>query len=238
MRAPILRLPLKLYLAATNAAVGALLAQDDHGGEESPIYYVSRQLRGAEMRYLKTELLCLTLVYVAQRLRHYFLAHKLQFIVKSDPIRYLLTGSVLSERLTRCCRKTYNSFKQIVLEHIPGITNRYANALATLGLKLSFIKEHPNITVRKKYMPIVEAMVQEVLLEENDWRKPVKEKLREWGNIKDLKALKKSYAIIFGELYRRLLGGILTRCIAMAKGIVSPRTMAKAKRNTRSCMQS
>ncbi|CAL2265920.1 unnamed protein product [Prunus armeniaca] len=30
MRAPILGLPLKLYLAATNAAVGALLAQDDH----------------------------------------------------------------------------------------------------------------------------------------------------------------------------------------------------------------
>ncbi|BFG14857.1 hypothetical protein CerSpe_011310 [Prunus speciosa] len=44
--APIPGLPLKLYLAATNTAVGALLAQDDHGEEESPIYYVSRQLRG------------------------------------------------------------------------------------------------------------------------------------------------------------------------------------------------
>ncbi|CAL2230908.1 unnamed protein product [Prunus armeniaca] len=50
MRACIPGLPLKLYLAATNAAVGALLAQDSHNGEESPIYYVSRQLRGAEAR--------------------------------------------------------------------------------------------------------------------------------------------------------------------------------------------
>ncbi|CAL2257562.1 unnamed protein product [Prunus armeniaca] len=101
MRAPILGLPLKFYLTATNATVGALLAQDDHGGEKSPIYYVSRQLRGVETRYQKTELLCLDLVYAAQCLRHYFLAHKLQLIVKSDLVRYLLTRPVLSGRLAR-----------------------------------------------------------------------------------------------------------------------------------------
>ncbi|CAL8089885.1 unnamed protein product [Prunus armeniaca] len=101
MRAPILGLPLRLYLDAINVVVGALLAQDDHGGEESPIYYVSRQLRGAKTRYSKTELLCLSLVYATQLLRHYFLAHKLQLIVKSDPIRYFLTRLVLSRRLAR-----------------------------------------------------------------------------------------------------------------------------------------
>ncbi|CAL8112470.1 unnamed protein product [Prunus armeniaca] len=42
-----------------------------------------------------------------------------------------------------------NSFKQIVLEHIPGITNRYVDALATLGSKLSFVEEQPNITIIK-----------------------------------------------------------------------------------------
>ncbi|KAI5350543.1 hypothetical protein L3X38_003434 [Prunus dulcis] len=99
MRTPISRLPLKLYLAATNTAVGALLAQDDHGGEESPIYYVSRQLRGSGTP--RTELLCLALVYAAHRLRHYFLAHKLQLIVRSDPVGYLLTRLVLSRCLAR-----------------------------------------------------------------------------------------------------------------------------------------
>ncbi|CAL2248224.1 unnamed protein product [Prunus armeniaca] len=101
LRALIPGLPLKLYLAATNTAVGALLTQNDHGGEENPIYYVSRQLRGVETRYPKTELLCLALVYAAQRLRHYFLSHKLRLVVKSAPVRYLLTRPVLSGRLAR-----------------------------------------------------------------------------------------------------------------------------------------
>ncbi|CAL2271820.1 unnamed protein product [Prunus armeniaca] len=243
MRAPISGLPLKLYLATTNTAVGALLAQDNHSGEESPIYY---------------------------RLRHYFLAHKLQLIVKSDPVRYLLTRPVLSGRLARwllqlsefditcttpkaikgqavidmlalfpeieestiskevlgelpeivaviteeepwtlyfygsstskgggasvvrinpegqattlssklnfpCTNNTaeYEAFimgmstaremgverikiigdSNLVLKHIPGVTNRYADALATLGSKLSFVEEQPNIAVIKKDMP-------------------------------------------------------------------------------------
>lgn len=99
MKAPILGLPLKFYSAATNAAVEALFAQDNHDKKESPIYYVSRQLRGVETRYLKTELLCLALVYVAQRLQHYFLAHKLQLIVKSNSIRYLVIRLMLLGRL-------------------------------------------------------------------------------------------------------------------------------------------
>ncbi|CAL8156185.1 unnamed protein product [Prunus armeniaca] len=101
MRAPIPGLLLKLYLAATNATVRALLAQDDHDGEESPIYYVSRQLRGVDARYSKTELLCLALVYTAQQLQHYFIAQKLQLTVKSDPVRYLLMRPVLSRHLAR-----------------------------------------------------------------------------------------------------------------------------------------
>ncbi|XP_021825361.1 uncharacterized protein LOC110766353 [Prunus avium] len=359
MRAPI---PLKLYLAATNTAVGALLAQDDHGGKEGPIDYVSRQLRGAKTRYPTTELLCLALVYAAQRLRHYFLTHKLQLVVKSDPVRYLLTRPVLSGCLARwllqlsefditcttpraiegqavidmllyflkkkdrffrevlgelletvavvteeelwtlyfdgsstsngggagvvlinpegqatalsfklnfsctnnvaeyeafimrlstakemgierikiigdsnlvlsqlqgsfamkestlapyrtTAEKLVSSFEEVLLEHIPGVTNRYADALATLGSKLSFIQEQPNITVVKRDVPAVEAMAQEGMLEEKVWRKFVKEGLSEGSNIKDLK----DYVVIFRELYRRLPGGILTRYIGLTE---------------------
>ncbi|KAL6211597.1 hypothetical protein ACLB2K_016820 [Fragaria x ananassa] len=70
MKAPILGIPLKLYLAATNTAVGALLSQDDENGEEHPVYYVSRLLGEAEARYPKTEKIFLALVYAAQRLHH------------------------------------------------------------------------------------------------------------------------------------------------------------------------
>ncbi|CAL2248223.1 unnamed protein product [Prunus armeniaca] len=102
-----------------------------------------------------------------------------------------------------------HSFKQVMLEHISGVTNRYADALTTLGSKLSFVEEQPNIAVIKKDMPVIEEMAQEQPLEEGDWRKLVKEKISKGNDIKELK----DYAIIFGELYRRLLGGILTRCI-------------------------
>ncbi|XP_021827276.1 uncharacterized protein LOC110767920 [Prunus avium] len=363
MKAPTPGLPLKLYLASTNSAVGTLLAQDNNDGEESPIYYVSRQLRGAETRYPKTERLCLALVYAAQRLRHYFLAHKLQLMVKSDPVRYLLTRPALSGRLARwllqlsefditcitpsaikgqavidmlalfpeieettlskkvpgelpevagaaieeeepwtmyfdgsstsngggagvvlidpegqttalsfklnfpctnnvaeyeafitglsiakemgvkrikmigdsnlvlsqlqgdfavkemtlapyrtTAEKLMGAFEQIALEHIPGITNRYANALATLGSKLSFTKEQPNIAVIRKDMPTVEAMSLEEVPEEGDWRTCIQEELvslRKEGSIKKLK----EYVVILGELYRRLPSGILARCI-------------------------
>ena len=93
--------PLLVYLAATSNAIGALLAQENEEGEEKPVYYVSRQLHDAEKCYPPAERACLALVYASQRLRHYFLAHKLLLMVKSDPIRFLLTKPVLSGRLAR-----------------------------------------------------------------------------------------------------------------------------------------
>ena len=38
--------PLLLYLASNSQAIGALLAQEDDQGNEQPIYYVSRTLKG------------------------------------------------------------------------------------------------------------------------------------------------------------------------------------------------
>ncbi|CAL9024138.1 unnamed protein product, partial [Prunus brigantina] len=54
----------------------------------------------------------------------------------------------------------------------------------------------------KKDMPVIEAIAQEQPLEEGGWRKLVKEKISKGNDIKELK----DYAIIFGELYRRLPG--------------------------------
>uniref|UniRef100_A0A2N9GSG2 RNA-directed DNA polymerase n=1 Tax=Fagus sylvatica TaxID=28930 RepID=A0A2N9GSG2_FAGSY len=70
-------------------------------GTERPIYYVSRALKDAETRYSGAERACLALIYASQRLRHYFLAHKIQLITKSHPIRSLLHRPVLSGRLAQ-----------------------------------------------------------------------------------------------------------------------------------------
>ena len=50
-----------------------------------------------------------------------------------------------------------------------------------------------------------------------DWRSEVKEKMKEAGLGGSIKELKE-YALIEGELYRRLLGGILSRCINEKEG--------------------
>ena len=68
--------PLLLYLATNLYAIGALIAQEDGGGIEQPMYYISRALKDAETLYPKAEKACLAIVYALQRLRHYFLAYK------------------------------------------------------------------------------------------------------------------------------------------------------------------
>jgi ribonuclease HI len=99
--APLAGKPLRLYLASNNQAIGALVAQENDDGVEQPVYYVSRGLKDTETRYSVAERACLALVYASQRLRHYFLAHKIQLMTKSHPIRSLLQRPVLSGRLAQ-----------------------------------------------------------------------------------------------------------------------------------------
>ena len=50
-----------------------------------------------------------------------------------------------------------------------------------------------------------------------DWRSEVKEKMKKAGPRGSIRELK-DYALIEGELYRRLPGGILSRCINKKEG--------------------
>ncbi|KAK2373753.1 hypothetical protein QL285_074767 [Trifolium repens] len=56
--------PLLLYLAVSDNALSSALVQEVDG-EERPIYFVSRTLRGAELRYQKLENLSLVVIVTA-----------------------------------------------------------------------------------------------------------------------------------------------------------------------------
>ena len=65
VQASIHKKPLLLYLATNSYAIGALITQEDGGGVEQLVYYISRALKAAETRYLRAERACLAIVYAS-----------------------------------------------------------------------------------------------------------------------------------------------------------------------------
>ena len=100
VQAPIHKKPLLLYLATNSYAIGALIAQEDRGGVEQPVYYISYALKDVETRYPRAEKACLAIVYASQRLRHYFLAYKVWLMTKSHTIKALLWQPILFGRIS------------------------------------------------------------------------------------------------------------------------------------------
>ncbi|XP_016173643.1 uncharacterized protein LOC107616163 [Arachis ipaensis] len=89
--------PLYLYLAVTEEALAAVLVREE-GKSQQPIYFVSRALQGAELRYSKLEKLALTLLTSSRRLRQYFQGHRV--VVRTDQaIRQVLQKPDLAGRM-------------------------------------------------------------------------------------------------------------------------------------------
>ena len=101
VQAPIHKRPLLLYLATNSYAIDVLIAQEDGGGVQQPIYYISRALKDVETRYPRAERACLAIVYASQRLRHYFVAYKVWLMTKSHAIKVLLQQPILSGRISQ-----------------------------------------------------------------------------------------------------------------------------------------
>jgi hypothetical protein len=66
MKAPMTGTPFRLYIAAEDAVIGAVLTQVTEG-KEHIITYLSRHLINAETRYSFIEKLCLSLLYACSK---------------------------------------------------------------------------------------------------------------------------------------------------------------------------
>ena len=66
VQAPIHKRPLLLYLATNLYAIGALIAQENEGAVEQPVYYINRALKDTETRYLRAERACLAIICFAK----------------------------------------------------------------------------------------------------------------------------------------------------------------------------
>ncbi|CAL9031318.1 unnamed protein product, partial [Prunus brigantina] len=91
-KAPLLSKPLPgevllLYLSVSVTAVSSVLIRKPEKAE-LPIFYVSKALQSAELRYPPLEQLALALVTSARRLRPYFQAHQIT-VLTNQPLRQI-----------------------------------------------------------------------------------------------------------------------------------------------------
>lgn len=91
---------LYLYLATSQYAVSAVLIREDDEGAQRPVYYVSKMLQRAELRYTMTEKIVLALVNAARRLRQYFQAHPI-VVLTNQPVKQVLLKPEASGRLMK-----------------------------------------------------------------------------------------------------------------------------------------
>ncbi|KAL2238352.1 UNVERIFIED_CONTAM: Transposon Ty3-G Gag-Pol polyprotein [Sesamum indicum] len=88
-----------LYLAVSEHAVSSALVREENK-IQNPVYYVSKMLQGAELRYSMIEKLVLALVVTARRLRPYFQSHKI-VVLTNQPLKNILSRPEVSGRLVK-----------------------------------------------------------------------------------------------------------------------------------------
>ena len=103
MQAPMLIAPkpgeeLYMYLSVSEHAVGVVLLKDQ--SVQQPIYYISKTLVDAEIRYLPLEKLVLALVHATRKLPHYFQAHTVYVLIEY-PLQSLLKKSDFTGRIDK-----------------------------------------------------------------------------------------------------------------------------------------
>ena len=77
------------------------MAQQNDEGKKNSLYYLSRTLNGAELNYSPIKKICLALMFAMKKLRHYLQAHSVRLISRTDPIKYLMSKSMLSGRMAK-----------------------------------------------------------------------------------------------------------------------------------------
>jgi hypothetical protein len=92
------RNPFKMYIAAQERIIGAILLQEEDG-KEFLVAYVSQRLLDAETRYVFVEKLCLSLYYAFSKFRHYILSSSCIVVCQYDVIKHMLLKPILSGRM-------------------------------------------------------------------------------------------------------------------------------------------
>ena len=87
------------YIAVAPYAVSLVLIRVDNGIQR-PVYYVSKSLHEAEVRYLPLEKAILAVVFGMRKLPHYFQAHTV-VILTQLPLKTILQSANYTRRIAK-----------------------------------------------------------------------------------------------------------------------------------------
>ena len=99
MSSPELDEVLFAYIAVAPYAISLVLIRID-GGVQGPVYYVSKSLHEAEVRYLPLEKAILAIVLGTHKLPHYFQAHTV-VVLTQLPLKAILRSADYTGRITK-----------------------------------------------------------------------------------------------------------------------------------------
>ena len=88
-----------------------------------------------------------------------------------------------------------------------------------MGSKVRFEGETTDVTIIKWPIPVVQMLKEEFFdqpLEQTDWQSSLKKALLSLDEKDHLKVLK-DYTLMVGELFKKLHGGVLARCLSLGE---------------------
>lgn len=91
--------PLFLYVSCSETTISAILVTEE-GKNQNPVFYLSKNLQGAESRYPPLEKLALAIIVSARRLRAYFQSYQI-VVSTSYPLLQTLHKPYISGRLAK-----------------------------------------------------------------------------------------------------------------------------------------
>ena len=87
------------YIVVAHHAVSLVLIRTDNGVQRL-VYYVSKSLHEAEVRYLPLKKAILAVVQATRKLPHYFQAHTI-IVLTQLPLRSILRGADYTRRIAK-----------------------------------------------------------------------------------------------------------------------------------------
>ena len=99
MSSPVTDEVLFAYITVTLYAISLVLVRVDSGIQRS-VYYVSKSLNEAEVRYLPLEKAILAMVHATKKLPHYFQVHTM-VVLTQLPLKSVLRGADYTGRIAK-----------------------------------------------------------------------------------------------------------------------------------------